>query len=57
MDNLLVEYKDDSNVVLNGEVKPSDEALDIMTSLGLSSTEAFKLLRSARQGKPVIVNV
>lgn len=57
MDNLLVEYKDDSNVVLNGEVKPSDEVLDIMTSLGLPSTEAFKLLRSTRQGKPVIVNV
>lgn len=56
MSNLLVEYSNDDNVILNGETKPTDEAMDIMTSLGIDSTTAWHLLRSARN-KPVVIDV
>lgn len=55
--NLLVEYGDETSVILNGERKPQDEALDIMTSLGIDSTKAYYMLRDARKGKPVVIDV
>lgn len=48
MYNLLVGYTG-NDVFLNGDIKSEDEAVDIMSSLGLTSTDAWKLLQRAKQ--------
>ncbi len=49
MYNLLLERTGNHNVFLNGDMKSEDEAVDIMSSLGLTSTDAWRLLQRAKQ--------
>lgn len=48
MNSLLLEYAGDS-IILNGDAKSEDEAVDIMASLGVNSTEAWQMIQRSKQ--------
>lgn len=53
MYNLLVGYTG-NEVFLNGDIKSEGEAVDIMSSLGLTSTDAWRLLQKAKMKQETV---